>query len=719
MESAKVESPLTNGHFSYSHQPTSPTLSGRYSYESNHDNNNNNNDHLHLSDNDSLIDQHIYQHIATKKNTTGFYNDLLHDDNQQLKQQYIQRISEGTQTTPSLESPPSPSPVQLTYKQQTPSLPFSQKPLPTWPSGNTARFQTPADSTQEQSVRKTRIHHNPYNSSNYTEQQQQQHNYNQQQNHKMLLLDPHSNSPASTPPPAAAAAVASMTLKIPMTPPRISSLSPPKALQSSQFLSIQQQQKPHSPPPSPPQPASLDHHEQQQYQQQARYNNNIYSNGYTASSVASSHSSRSNNAFNLEPSPTLSNTETFPSHTTKSTNVSSPASSISIPIGNSSQPTPVDYALAALSANSPRPSTSTTSSVSSGHAAGRPRPSSYAPIKISDVSSTLANMSTLATLPIPSASAASSVPSSSTSSPLTTFNPAGAFPPPLVINHRQQQQHQQEQQQQQQYHQQQIQEQQDQLPQPQQPQQPEATALESPVDSWLEPSARPSRTLVPTVGVSGAGGGYKAGPSHFGPPTRASTMDYRKLPHGSMTMGPDSPNSSASRQNNSQQQLDPQAESSSRARRKQLYRRNTYSAELATSSFPRSDDEMEMDEVEDARRSRMDALKKSSSRRMSKRKKDDNDDRVMIGTPIGEDHVNYVLMYNMLTGIRVSVSRCQAKLQRPLVDEDFTSAHKLAFDITGNELTPSSKYDFKFKDYAPWVFRNLREDFHIDASDYL
>lgn len=195
-------------------------------------------------------------------------------------------------------------------------------------------------------------------------------------------------------------------------------------------------------------------------------------------------------------------------------------------------------------------------------------------------------------------------------------------------------------------------------------------------------------------------------------------MDYRKLPHGAMNLG-DSPNSSASRPSNSQQQVDPQAESSARARRKQLYRRNTYSAELATSSFPRSEDEMEMDEVEDARRSRMDALKKSSSRRLSKRKKDDNDDRVMIGTPIGEDHVNYVLMYNMLTGIRVSVSRCQAKPQRPLVDEDFTSAHKLAFDITGNELTPSSKYDFKFKDYAPWVFRNLREDFHIDASDYL
>jgi 1-phosphatidylinositol-4-phosphate 5-kinase len=35
-------------------------------------------------------------------------------------------------------------------------------------------------------------------------------------------------------------------------------------------------------------------------------------------------------------------------------------------------------------------------------------------------------------------------------------------------------------------------------------------------------------------------------------------------------------------------------------------------------------------------------------------------------------------------------------------------------------LTPSAKYDFKFKDYAPWVFRELREDhFHLDPADYL
>jgi len=34
-------------------------------------------------------------------------------------------------------------------------------------------------------------------------------------------------------------------------------------------------------------------------------------------------------------------------------------------------------------------------------------------------------------------------------------------------------------------------------------------------------------------------------------------------------------------------------------------------------------------------------------------------------------------------------------------------------------LTPSAKYDFKFKDYAPWVFRHLRAIFKLDPADYL
>ncbi|CBQ68421.1 related to phosphatidylinositol-4-phosphate 5-kinase [Sporisorium reilianum SRZ2] len=100
-------------------------------------------------------------------------------------------------------------------------------------------------------------------------------------------------------------------------------------------------------------------------------------------------------------------------------------------------------------------------------------------------------------------------------------------------------------------------------------------------------------------------------------------------------------------------------------------------------------------------------------------REEDVEPKVLVGNLISEGHANYVLMYNMLTGIRIGVSRCQAKMKRPLCDADFTAKHKFTFDIIGRELTPTAKYDFKFKDYAPWVFRELREHFHLDAADYL
>ncbi|KAI8975102.1 hypothetical protein BDF20DRAFT_823015 [Mycotypha africana] len=99
----------------------------------------------------------------------------------------------------------------------------------------------------------------------------------------------------------------------------------------------------------------------------------------------------------------------------------------------------------------------------------------------------------------------------------------------------------------------------------------------------------------------------------------------------------------------------------------------------------------------------------------------DSDDgrTVKIGTRVSLGHRNYKLMYDMLTGIRISVGRVSAKMPKELVAMDFLEEHKMGFDIMGNELTPGVRYDFKFKDYAPWVFRLLREKFRIDAADYL
>lgn len=120
-----------------------------------------------------------------------------------------------------------------------------------------------------------------------------------------------------------------------------------------------------------------------------------------------------------------------------------------------------------------------------------------------------------------------------------------------------------------------------------------------------------------------------------------------------------------------------------------------------------------------------DIMARRAARRQKKKTYADDDEeeeeesRVAIGTKVAEGHRNYQLMYDMLTGIRIAVGRVSAKIQRDLTPEDYTAAHKLVFDVTGNELTPGVKYDFKFKDYAPWVFRNLREKFHVDAADYM
>ena len=70
--------------------------------------------------------------------------------------------------------------------------------------------------------------------------------------------------------------------------------------------------------------------------------------------------------------------------------------------------------------------------------------------------------------------------------------------------------------------------------------------------------------------------------------------------------------------------------------------------------------------------------KRASKRR---RKEEEDDDRVLVGTKVDESHANWVTAYNMLTGIRVSVSRTNAKLDRDLTDADFQAKQKSTFDM--------------------------------------
>jgi 1-phosphatidylinositol-4-phosphate 5-kinase len=64
-----------------------------------------------------------------------------------------------------------------------------------------------------------------------------------------------------------------------------------------------------------------------------------------------------------------------------------------------------------------------------------------------------------------------------------------------------------------------------------------------------------------------------------------------------------------------------------------------------------------------------------------KRKDEEDDDRVVVGTKVDQSHVNWVTAYNMLTGIRFTVSRTNAKMDRDLTDADFDAKHKFSFDM--------------------------------------
>ena len=88
------------------------------------------------------------------------------------------------------------------------------------------------------------------------------------------------------------------------------------------------------------------------------------------------------------------------------------------------------------------------------------------------------------------------------------------------------------------------------------------------------------------------------------------------------------------------------------------------------------------------------------------------------GQQISLKHENYAVVYDLVTGIRFSVSRC-SKLPAKITDSQFTEVTKLLFNREGNSLAPPTKYEFKFKDYAPEVFRDLRRMFNVNQADYL
>ena len=91
---------------------------------------------------------------------------------------------------------------------------------------------------------------------------------------------------------------------------------------------------------------------------------------------------------------------------------------------------------------------------------------------------------------------------------------------------------------------------------------------------------------------------------------------------------------------------------------------------------------------------------------------------------ITEGHENFGLIFMMLMGIRTSVGKEVAERgaepARSLNADDFEHAWEGTFPAKGSKHTPPhGHHDFKFTDYAPRVFSEIRERFGVRTQDYL
>ncbi|KAL4191039.1 hypothetical protein AMTRI_Chr07g78820 [Amborella trichopoda] len=92
------------------------------------------------------------------------------------------------------------------------------------------------------------------------------------------------------------------------------------------------------------------------------------------------------------------------------------------------------------------------------------------------------------------------------------------------------------------------------------------------------------------------------------------------------------------------------------------------------------------------------------------------------GEAIIKGHRSYDLMLNLQLGIRYTVGKITPIHRRDSRTSDFgpRASFWMNFPREGSQLTPPHQSgDFKWKDYCPMVFRNLRELFKIDAADYM
>ena len=94
--------------------------------------------------------------------------------------------------------------------------------------------------------------------------------------------------------------------------------------------------------------------------------------------------------------------------------------------------------------------------------------------------------------------------------------------------------------------------------------------------------------------------------------------------------------------------------------------------------------------------------------------------KVSTSKMISQGHDNFDLIFMMLMGIRTAVGKFANVPSRDLTAGDFDQKWDGDFLHGGSADTPAhSHHDFRFRDYSPLVFRQIRERFGVMTPDYL
>ena len=87
---------------------------------------------------------------------------------------------------------------------------------------------------------------------------------------------------------------------------------------------------------------------------------------------------------------------------------------------------------------------------------------------------------------------------------------------------------------------------------------------------------------------------------------------------------------------------------------------------------------------------------------------------------ISAGHESFDLIFMMLLGIRTAISKFANVPQRELAPNEFDDKWDGDFLAKGSADTPAhTQQDFRFRDFSPLVFRQIREHFGVTNEEYL